>query len=119
MKVLGKMAAGVAIYSVPVFIWWKWASDERSKRAEEVRTKVRVPNVQTVDDLMIERCRPGDVLIFDRRWETCAAGPSSALLCILGRAFLCRDDPAKVTPTGKFDHCGKFALCENNQVNLS
>lgn len=107
IRVFQKIGAGIAVSSVPVLVWWKWSIDQRSKRAEEVRTRVRVPNVQSIDDLMIERCRPGDVLLFDRRWETCASGPVAALICVLGRAFLCRDDPNKVVQDGKFDHCGE------------
>ena len=106
VRVLQKMAAGTVVSSIPVLVWWQWARGERRQRAEDVRTKVRVPNVQSIDDLMIERCRPGDVLVFDRRWETCASSPLAALVCILGRKFLCGDDPNKVIPTGKFDHCG-------------
>ena len=105
-RVLRKVAAGAAVSSIPVLAWWKWSLGERQKRAEDVRTRVRVPNVQSIDDLMIERCRPGDVLLFDRKWENCATGPLAALVCILGRKFLCSDDPNKVIPTGKFDHCG-------------
>ena len=106
IRVLQKMTAGGVVSSVPVLFWWRWAFNERQKKIEDVRTRVRVPNVQDVDDLMIERCRPGDVLIFDRRWETCASGPLAALVCILGRAFLCRDDQNKILHDGKFDHCG-------------
>eukprot|EP00980_Cylindrotheca_fusiformis_P004066 scaffold880_cov132-Cylindrotheca_fusiformis.AAC.62 len=106
VRVAKKIAAGGAVASVPVLVWWKLAIDKRQQKAEEVRTKVRVPNVQTIDDIMIERCRPGDVLLFDRRWETCAAGPLAALVCILGRTFLCFDDPNKSMAEGKFDHCG-------------
>mmetsp|Transcript_16104 Transcript_16104/g.44562 ORF Transcript_16104/g.44562 Transcript_16104/m.44562 type:complete len:316 (+) Transcript_16104:3200-4147(+) len=106
VRVLKKMGAGAVISSIPVFIWWKWAIDQRQKRAEDVRTRVRVPNIQTIDDLMIERCRPGDVLLFDRRWEHCAAGPLAALVCVLGRNLLCFDDNNKSMGDGKFDHCG-------------
>eukprot|EP00536_Pseudo-nitzschia_multiseries_P001664 jgi/Psemu1/181523/e_gw1.21.154.1 len=106
VRVLKKMGAGAVISSIPVFVWWKWAIEERHKRAEDVRTRVRVPNVQTIDDLMIERCRPGDVLLFDRRWEHCAAGPLAALVCVLGRSILCFDDKSKAMGEGKFDHCG-------------
>eukprot|EP00934_Nitzschia_sp_Nitz4_P001561 Nitzschia sp. Nitz4//scaffold33_size148984//84051//85038//NITZ4_002933-RA/size148984-snap-gene-0.27-mRNA-1//-1//CDS//3329548442//1561//frame0 len=107
VRVLKKMAGGVAVSAVPVGIWWKWAIDQRHEREEDVRTRVRVPNVQTIDDLMIERCRPGDVLLFDRRWEHCAAGPLAALVCMLGRYFLCDEsDPNKAVREGKFDHCG-------------
>ena len=87
VRVLKKMGAGAFVSSIPVFVWWKWAINQRQKRAEDVRTRVRVPNVQTIDDLMIERCRPGDVLLFDRRWENCAAGPlgerTIRMLCFL------------------------------------
>lgn len=110
VRVLKKMGAGAFVASIPVFVWWKWAIDQRKKRAEDVRTRVRIPNVQTIDDLMIERCRPGDVLLFDRRWENCAAGPLAALVCVLGRRFLCFDDNSKSIAEGKFDHCGKFSF---------
>jgi hypothetical protein len=106
VRVLKKMAAGSAVSAVPVLVWWNWASAERRKRTEDVQTRVRLPSVQTIDDLMIEQCRPGDVLLFDRRWETCASGPMAALVCILGRTFLCSDDPNKVAHEGQFDHCG-------------
>lgn len=106
VRVLKTMATSAAVASVPVFVWWKMAHDERQRKIEEVRTKVRVPNVQTIEDIMIERCRPGDVMLFDRRWETCASGPLAALVCVLGRMFLCFEDPNKVLPDGKFDHCG-------------
>jgi hypothetical protein len=108
IRILKKMGGGAIISSIPVFIWWRWALDERQKKIEDVRTRVRVPNVQTIDDLMIERCRPGDVLLFDRRWEHCAAGPLAALVCVLGRTLLCNNnDPNKSMLEGQFDHCGK------------
>lgn len=107
IRILKKMGGGAIISSIPVFIWWRWALDERQKKIEDVRTRVRVPNVQTIDDLMIERCRPGDVLLFDRRWEHCAAGPLAALVCVLGRTLLCNNnDPNKSMLEGQFDHCG-------------
>jgi hypothetical protein len=107
--VLKKLGAGAVVSSIPVFIWWKWSIEQRKKRTEDVRTRVRVPNVQTIDDLMIERCRPGDVLLFDRRWEHCAAGPLAALVCVLGRTLLSFDDNSKSMAEGKFDHCGRFS----------
>uniref|UniRef100_A0A7S4AA34 Uncharacterized protein n=1 Tax=Pseudo-nitzschia australis TaxID=44445 RepID=A0A7S4AA34_9STRA len=107
VQVLKKMGAGAVVSSIPVFVWWKWAIEQRHKRAEDVRTRVRVPNVQTIDDLMIERCRPGDILLFDRRWEHCAAGPLAALVCILGRSLLSFNDKSKSMGDGKFDHCGR------------
>lgn len=106
---LGKMTIGVVVPAVPTAIWWRWAYIERQKRAEEVRTKVRVPNIQTVDDIMVEKCKPGDVILFDRRPELCAAGPWSALSCVIGRWLLCDegDDQARSVDSGKFDHCGE------------
>jgi hypothetical protein len=103
-----RMAAAIVVPTIPILAWWREAKGEREKRTEEVRTRIRIPNVQTIDDLMIERCRPGDVLLFDRRWETCATGPFAALACILSRSFLCDDDNMKSVEFGKFDHCGKL-----------
>jgi len=103
------MAAIVITPTIPILVWFKSARDDRHAHAEEVRTKVRVPNVQTVDDLLVEKCKAGDILLFDRRWEKCAAGPLSAFACLLGRFALCNDtDPMQTrsVEVGKFDHCG-------------
>lgn len=107
-RTLGRMAIGVVTPAIPTAIWWKYAINERNRRAEEVRTRVRLPNVQTVDDIMVEKCRPGDVILFDRRPELCAAGPWAALACIINRALLCDDGDNQVrsVDNGKFDHCG-------------
>lgn len=102
------MAIGVVTPTVPALVWWKYAHDQRQKRAQDVRTRVRVPNVQTVDDIMVEKCRPGDVILFDRRPELCVAGPWAALACLVSRALLCDDgdDAVRSVDHGKFDHCG-------------
>lgn len=107
-RTLGRMSIGLVTPTVPTLIWWKYARDERGKRAEEVRTRVRLPSVQTVDDIMIEKCRPGDVILFDRRPQLCAAGPWAALACLFGRALLCDDgdNQARSVDHGKFDHVG-------------
>jgi len=66
-------------------------------------------------EVMVEKCRPGDVILFDRRPELCAAGPWSALACIISRSFVCDDgdDQVRSVDNGKFDHCGKhlFEYC--------
>lgn len=109
LKVATRVAAIIIVPTIPVLVWWKLARDDREKHAQEVRTKVRVPNVQTVDDLLVEKCRPGDVLLFDRRWDKCAAGPLAALSCLLARNILCKNDDTQTRSieVGKFDHCGE------------
>ena len=113
MKILG---IGIVGPTVPILIWWNWSSKQRAKQIEASKSKVRVPNVQTVDDLLIERCRPGDVILFDRRYETCSAGPFAALSCLLSRAFLCNNNSnsnlgaATNSREGNYDHCG-MCLC--------
>jgi len=108
---------GVATPAVPALLWWNYARNERHKRAEEVRTRVRLPNVQTVDDIMVEKCRPGDVILFDRRPQLCAAGPWAALSCLVGRALLCNDgeDQARSVDHGKFDHAGTYGHFLNHE----
>ena len=107
-QVVIRMTAAIVVPTIPILAWWREAKLEREKRTEEVKTRIRIPNVQTIDDLMIERCRPGDVVLFDRKWETCATGPFAALACILARNFLCENDDMKSVSTGKFDHCGTY-----------
>eukprot|EP00568_Trieres_chinensis_P004416 CAMPEP_0183305624 /NCGR_PEP_ID=MMETSP0160_2-20130417/10303_1 /TAXON_ID=2839 ORGANISM="Odontella Sinensis, Strain Grunow 1884" /NCGR_SAMPLE_ID=MMETSP0160_2 /ASSEMBLY_ACC=CAM_ASM_000250 /LENGTH=294 /DNA_ID=CAMNT_0025468853 /DNA_START=36 /DNA_END=917 /DNA_ORIENTATION=- len=109
LRFAAKAAVALAVPAVPVLAWWKSAVDDRHRRSEEVRTKVRVPNVQTVDDLVVEKCRPGDVILFDRRCHKCAAGPGAALSCLLGRNVLCAEEDGsgmRRVETGRFDHCG-------------
>ncbi|KAL7518871.1 hypothetical protein ACHAWX_003675 [Stephanocyclus meneghinianus] len=66
-----------------------------------------IPNVQTIDDLIVEKCQPGDVILFDRRCECCASGPLAALACLLGKAILCdENDGTRSVQRGSFEHCG-------------
>lgn len=108
LRVLGRMAAMVVVPSVPVLVWWKYARDDRQRQVHEVSTKVRVPNVQTIDDLMVEKCQPGDVILFDKRCEKCAAGPRAALACVLQKTLLCAKDDGKMRAVdgGTYDHVG-------------
>ena len=70
-----------------------------------------IPNVQTIDDLLVEKCQPGDVILFDRRCECCAAGAISALACLLGKTFLCdEDDGTRSVENGSYEHCGESVL---------
>jgi hypothetical protein len=109
MNTAFKMAATIVLPSIPIGVWYYSAVQDRKAKAEEVRTRVRVPNVQTVDDLMIEKCQPGDVVLFDRRCHKCAAGPVAAFSCVLGKSFLCDNDNKKGVKSvdiGSFEHCG-------------
>jgi len=58
VRLATKMVASLAVPAVPILYWYKSALDDRSAKAEEVRTKVRIPNVQTIDDLMVENPLP-------------------------------------------------------------
>lgn len=72
-----------------------------------------IPNVQTIDDLLVEKCQPGDVILFDRRCECCATGAISALGCLLGKTFLCdEDDGTRSVEKGSYEHCGEFSRVE-------
>ena len=69
---------------------------------------LRIPSVQTIDDLMVEKCQPGDVLLFDRRCDYCASGFVSAMACYVGKAILCEeDDGTRSVERGKYEHCGE------------
>ena len=63
--------------------------------------------MQTIDDLMVEKCQPGDVVLFDRRCECCAGGASAAMACLLGKAMLCEEeDGTRSVERGSYEHCG-------------
>jgi len=107
IQVLGRMAAGVVVAAIPVSLWYKSAHDERVATIDDVRTRIRVPNLETSDDRLLEKCRAGDVILFDRRCEKCAAGPWAATACLAQRRFLCDENRgARSVGTGKFDHIG-------------
>lgn len=101
-------AGGLAVVSLPVGVWWYTAQKKRQEIAHDVETRIRIPGQQTVDDFLIEKCRPGDVLLFDRRWETCASGPLAALACLATKAFLTGGESgvSRSVDNGNFDHIG-------------
>jgi hypothetical protein len=107
IKVFQQLAGGLIVCSIPVAVWWKSAADNRAIILEQQRTKVRVPNIQDSDDLLVERMQAGDVLLFDRRCEKCAAGPWAALACLAGRSLLCDERATRSVDQGRFDHVGK------------
>jgi len=107
-KVLKQMTGGLVICAIPLAFWWKSAVDERKAIAEEVRTRIRIPSVSTTDDLLMEKCQPGDVILFDRRCTKCASGPWAALSCLTQKQFLCNTSKvARSVEDGNFDHIGK------------
>jgi hypothetical protein len=111
LQILSRMAGGVVVASIPVGLWWKSAWNERQAVAEDVRTRIRVPGLETSDDRLLEKCQPGDVILFDRRCEKCAAGPWAATACLAQRRFLCDEKRgARTVDTGKFDHIGTYSM---------
>lgn len=109
-RVLARMVGGVTLTSIPMAVWWYQARRERDKIDEQVRTKIRIPGSQDVlDQILEDKCQPGDVILFDRRPQTCAAGPWAALACFVSKACLCDDQDKKAVRTvseGRFDHVG-------------
>jgi len=91
LYLLGKITAGAILPAIPEEVWYYQAVEDRNARLEEVRSQVRIPNDQMVDDLMIEKCQHGDILLFDRRCHKCCAGPATAFSCIVGKDILCND----------------------------
>jgi len=107
---MAKVSASLLVPAVPIGGWYYKAIGNRKVKQKEVRTRVRVPNVQSIDDLMIEKCQPGDVVLFDRRCHNCAAGPIAAFACIVGKSFLCNEKGSggnnKLVDIGTFEHAG-------------
>ncbi|KAL3776409.1 hypothetical protein HJC23_006763 [Cyclotella cryptica] len=110
-KLALQLSASALIPAVPILYWSHTAKREREERRHQVSTKLRIPNVQTIDDLLVEKCQPGDVILFDRRCECCASGPVAALGCLLGKAILCdEDDGTRSVERGSYEHCGRITI---------
>lgn len=107
-RIASQLGAALLVPSLPIGAWYYTATQDRHRNSEDVRTKVRIPNVQTVDDLMVEKCQPGDIILFDRRCYKCATGPLAAFSCTLGKTFLCDEGKSakKMVDIGKFEHVG-------------
>jgi len=110
-QVLGQMAAGVGILTVPVAAWWYWSVRERHQIQERERTKVRLPNgvSDTYDYLIAEKCQAGDVVLLDRRCERCVT-PWAALACAVSKLCLTSsttsDRTIRSVDRGRYDHAG-------------
>ena len=110
LRIAGKLTASLLIPAIPIAVWWYNALEDRAKHAESVRTKVRISGVQTTDERIIEKIHPGDIILFDRRCDKCAAGALSALHCMASKRLLCRPDTPSAstlaTHGSSFDHVG-------------
>jgi hypothetical protein len=105
--VIGRMIGGVTVISVPIAAWWYTTYRQRNKVEEEVRTKIRIPGSSDVlDQIISERCQAGDVVLFDRRCESCATSPWAALACFVSKAVHCDESMIRTIDQGKFDHMG-------------
>ncbi|KAL7531442.1 hypothetical protein ACHAWF_003772 [Thalassiosira exigua] len=110
-KLALQLALSAAIPAAPILYWSRNAKEEREERRREVATRMRIPSVQTIDELMVEKCQPGDVVLFDRRCECCASGPTAAAACLAGKSILCKeDDGTRSVEGGTYEHCGPRSL---------
>eukprot|EP00578_Thalassiosira_sp_NH16_P011602 CAMPEP_0181123078 /NCGR_PEP_ID=MMETSP1071-20121207/25681_1 /TAXON_ID=35127 /ORGANISM="Thalassiosira sp., Strain NH16" /LENGTH=315 /DNA_ID=CAMNT_0023208143 /DNA_START=157 /DNA_END=1104 /DNA_ORIENTATION=+ len=106
-KLAVQLSFSALIPAIPILIWSHNAKEEREERRHDVSTRLRIPSVQTIDELMVEKCQPGDVILFDRRCECCASGAAAALGCLLGKAILCEEeDGTRSVEKGSYEHCG-------------
>mmetsp|Transcript_11330 Transcript_11330/g.20833 ORF Transcript_11330/g.20833 Transcript_11330/m.20833 type:complete len:315 (+) Transcript_11330:56-1000(+) len=106
-KLAVQLSLSALIPAIPILYWSRNAKQERAELHQEVSTKLRIPSVQTIDDLMVEKCQPGDIILFDRRCECCASGAAAAMGCLVGKAILCEEeDGTRSVERGSYEHCG-------------
>lgn len=124
-RVLGQMAAGAGVLAVPVAAWWYWSCKERRHLQEQERTRIRLPRgvSDTYDYLIAEKCQAGDVLLFDRRCERCAASPWAALACAAAKLCLTSattdDRNIRSVDRGRYDHAGLIVPAAGGLVHDS
>lgn len=103
---MAKAVAFLITFSFPVSFWYYEANRKRQQKLDSITSQTKVPNVQTIDELMIENFQPGDVVLFDRRCYTCCYSPFSSLSCFLSKVFLCKSTTHSKTLDGCFEHAG-------------
>jgi hypothetical protein len=89
-RVLTNMVAGVGVLALPVAAWWWWARRERQSILDEYKGRMKLPAsaMDTYDYIITEKIQAGDILLFDRRCERCAASPWAALACLVSKNCL-------------------------------
>ena len=89
LRTLKYLAGITAVPSIPILYWTYWSRDERDRHFQEVieKRQNKVPNVQTLDDVLMDHVLPGDIVLFDRRCHFCQS-PLAALACMVSRKFL-------------------------------
>jgi hypothetical protein len=113
-KVYVQLLSGIGIIAIPISVWWYWSYQERTRTLEEYRTRVKLPPGaagDTYDYMITEKIQAGDVLLFDRRCERCAASPWAALACIISKQCLTsgkngNDALIRSVDAGRYDHVG-------------
>ena len=57
---------------------------------------------------MVEKCQPGDVILFYRRFECFQSEQAAAMACLLGKTILCEEeDGTRSVERGSYEHCGE------------
>jgi hypothetical protein len=118
-KVLTNMVAGVGVLAVPVMAWWWWARRERQAILDEYKSRMKLPAssaaiMDTYDYIISEKIQAGDILLFDRRCERCAASPWAALACFVSKNCLAvpsnimgdNHGAAAAAALNRYDHVG-------------
>lgn len=122
-RAIAHMAAGVGLASLPVLAWWLWARSERQAaldRFTERRANKMGPAalalamgggvVDPYDAMILDHdIQAGDVLVFDRRCERCAASPWAAVACFAAKHCLLvhpSQSPSSSSGAVRLDHVG-------------
>lgn len=105
-RVLFQMAGGITVVAIPIGFWWHRARVEREELQAKFHHRIRLPNVSDpFDQLIAEKCRPGDVVLFHRHCDRCASSPWAALACYATQyAFGSANNNDPVATV--MDHCG-------------
>jgi hypothetical protein len=65
--------------------------------------------LQTIDDLLVENCQPGDVILFDRHRKILPLDSYRLVVVLAGTLFAMQNDgKMRSVEAGAYDHCGEF-----------
>jgi hypothetical protein len=95
-RVMLQMLGGTTVVAIPIGLWWYRARADREEWQSKFHHRIILPGSSDAYDYVIaEQCRPGDVLLFHRKCETCATSPWAAASCYITQYTF-----------GNFNHCG-------------
>jgi hypothetical protein len=101
------LSTTAAVPTVPTLAWWYWATQERAAwESEENQYTFRSAStsIETIDDQIVDKMRPGDLIFFNRKCHLCSSSPFSALSCYAAKYLIGANASGITDASQVFEH---------------